>query len=179
MKSGKLSMAEKYEIQGRLHESRKAGKPDLEAVKEIADSMDRRETLVTKYVEEELDGIQETVVKVQEEKVKPIIKIPQDMFNDVVAKIEAQGLTKPDAKELAQKSVKKIAKFPTTVDAIFSLAMKGIKAKHVMGKRTAGGNRGVSVMTPAASARIDETDRSSTSRSARGNIYVPSEDKIV
>ena len=179
MKSGKLSIAEKYEIQGRLHESRKAGKPDIDSITEIAGSMDRRDTLVKKYVEDELDGIQETVAKVEEGKGKPIVKIPQDMFNDVVAKIEAQGLTKPDAKELAQKAVKQVTQFPTTVDFIFSLAMKGLKAKHVMGKRTGSGNRGVSVMTPAASARLDDTDRSSTSRSARGNIYVPSEDKIV
>lgn len=181
-KSGRLSIAEKYEIQGRLQEHRKDGTAEEEALDSIAAAMDRRVSIVQKYVTEELNNIQETIAKVAEEKAKPVLKVPKDMFNDAVAKVEAQGMVGPDAKELVRKAVKKISKWPTTADAIFGLAMSGLKAKHVMGKRTVGGKSGVSVMTPAANARLDEARKnidSNKSRSARGNIFRPSDGQII
>lgn len=176
MAKGKLSVTEKYTIQGMLH--------DGKSTKEIAELLSRTETIIDNYVNKELASLQETVAKAQSQAVEetvPTIEVSEEMFDEVVHKLrQAAGMLKEDATELLNRTIRKLKLEPDNSNQLYVWCIRNLNAKDVMGTRTASGRKGVAIMTTAGSQRSDEFKKriKSTSRSAKGHVFQPKENKM-
>jgi len=194
MKKGKLSDSEKFEIKGRLDGNMDLS--DKEAIEAVASAMDRSVRVVTTYLKE-LEA-QQVFSAAPEEKVKvkatvlpdrAVVKeeakkeegpvVSKEIYDAATQLILAQGFDKVETKKLLKRAVGKLKKSPKDANYLVGLALRGINAGNLMGKRTRGGERGVSIMTPAASMRTESGRGKAFSRGASGNIFVPSENKVV
>lgn len=167
MSKGRLSNTEKYAIQGMLHER----KP----VAEIAKALGRTEKTVSKYIDGELDDLIDTITRVRAtaevveepedevDEVVEVVKKPRETKGDVIAdakeRLALTGMSKKDVEELLNTALS-LAKKDGIVfrsgKELYQAAMKRINAKHLMARKAAGGREGVTVMTKAATERIDD-----------------------
>lgn len=172
MAQGKLSVTEKYAIQGMLHQKK--------TIAEIAVALARSEGVVKKYVDNELSSLQDTIAKVQMDAVVPDVeepkfKLSEELYEEVIHKLRTAGLYREDAKEILDRTLGKLTFQPENSQQVYVLCIRNLNAKDVMNTRTASGKKGVAIMNAAASERGDESRKKAKpeSRSARGNVYKP------
>jgi IS30 family transposase len=174
MARGKLSVTEKYAIQGMLH--------DGQSVTDIAKSLERTEATIRGYVESELSTLQETIVRAQvsASEEAPRIELSEEIYEGTIHKLRQAGMLREDAIEVLERTIKKLKFEPENAQQVYTLCIRNLNAKDVMNTRTAGGNKGVSVMNRAASERGDESRKKakSESRSARGNTFKPKDNRM-
>lgn len=180
MARGKLSVTEKYAIQGMLHEG-------LD-VTDIAKSLERTEATVRSYIEVELSELQSTIVKAKmqqaeaevEEEADSGFKISDELQEETIHKLRQAGMLREDALEVLQRTIKKLKFQPENSQQLYVLCIRNLNAKDVMNTRSAGGKKGVAVMNRAASERGDESRKKakSESRSARGNTFHPKDNRM-
>ena len=177
-KTTKLTQSEKYQIQGMLHNNID--------ISEIASQLNRTEKSITNYVDGELDGIYNTVVKVAAEQAafKPKNKTPMVYVDAAIAEITSKGVKLGDAKELVRRACVQYATQPfESTEALIHVALLQKNAKDLMITASAGDSRkNVAIMTKEASERLDDRRKNmnkKTSRVTRGNIYQIKEDRVI
>lgn len=194
-KTGKLTLVEKCEIQQGILK-----KTDLA---DIAESLNRTETAVTKYVNGELYKMMNALASITESQEEVSESLEMDDYSDieneefedlsvereaaspetikeVVKKLDNAGLTKQDANKVVNIVIKLALKegtFYKDANKMYTACIKRMPASNFMRKKTEGGAEGVSMMTGTASSRMDSARKNAanrtTTRSSRGNIYRP------
>ncbi len=181
MVKGRLSNVEKYAIQGMLHNEKE--------VKDMAKSLDRTETVINKYIDNELDNIHTTTTKVKLEKeIKRLKKEQQktesiqEMKECVTSELVRSGAMPDTISEWIKRAIKQFGN-PPNKEVLMGNCMKVRTAKDFMITQTSGKKeRTVAIMTKEASERSDEfrkTMPTSVSRTARKNLFNISEQKII
>ena len=200
VKTGKLTLTEKYAIQGALSEKKQPA--------EIADMLNRSEGIVSRYITTELDNLHQQIAEAQVEAAenKTQEKDPQTARYSRASKLDIQQ-SKPSAPK-EPKSLDEIASENTITEAyrelvkagvleeraktiieaalnkasdtgavfkssndLFVEALKQMSAGDFMQKKSEGGQTGVTVMTHAASQRLDH--RQSPNHNNNEHIYNP------
>lgn len=188
-KRGKLTLREKYAIQGMLHNNM-----DIE---EIATFLDRSTKIVENYVNGELDRLHNTIANAQleqlekevERRQKEALSPPNEQPNisskdvqNVFTRLKDAGLLEKDIVWVINKVFDVYEKTKSKLqdaDHLYTECIKNMRAGHFITKRTQSGKGGVAIMSPAASTRMDESAKQSRgSRSTKGCIYNPSTDEI-
>lgn len=185
----KLSLTEKYAIQGMIHEGK-----DLD---DIAKSLKRRRTTVEEYVNGELEELVNNVVRARQQAAMADLEdenedevpqpqeivIPATLYKEALNFMRKNGFSDTDGKELLDNAVAQLTYIPADARELYNVAItkKGFGLQMVT--KTAGGKEGVAIMTPAGSERGDiahkeYADRKPTSRSARGNVWKPKQGRM-
>lgn len=184
MAKGKLSITEKYAIQGMIHE----GKP----IADIAESLGRKPVTIEKYINGELEELVTNITRAKLQAANPEVEqdeefefeaqVSEDIFEAVVHKLKQAGMDRDKAEECIYRVLRKINFDPDNEQQLYALCIRNINAKDVMITRAAGGRKGVAVMTKAGSERGDEHKRRARkqkpSRKVRGNIFYPKEGRM-
>lgn len=182
---GKLSLEEKYVIKGMYS--------DDHSIEEIAKQTGRTEKTIKKYLDQELDAIASTIAKAQmgsqeavEEPISPqFTQEDKTIMSRAREKLLDAGLIEKDADRLvysAMEVCKKNNIVVKTADHLFGVCVNRMKAGDFITKRTKGGNKGVAIMSGAASARADESRKDvgqRVSRSARGHVFDPTTGEVI
>jgi hypothetical protein len=181
-KTGKLSNTEKYAIQGMMHEG-------LE-VADIATKLDRTEVSISKYIDGELDELVGTIAKAQLQSSEPKEEVveeqerahasEEDIENAVYHLKLNLNLNEDRAYEMVDRVLRSIEFDIDSGRQLYALCVRTLNAKDVMVTETQGLRKpGVTMMTEAASERGDESKKkTSTSRTAKGNIFNPKQGKM-
>jgi len=176
-KKGRLSLVEKYAIQQMLH--------DNMTTEEIASILNRSQKSVQNYIDGELDQIHEHIAKAKMQEVSSDsvntelqTNIGESDIEKAYRQLVHAGLLEKDADWVIAKTIKDFNESERQIinaDHLFSECVKRMKAGHFMQKRTLGGNKGVAIMSGAASARTDDSlkGQKRQSRSTRGCIFNP------
>jgi hypothetical protein len=184
MPKGKLSVQEKYAIQGMLN----AGN----SLEDIQNLLDRpKSKAVENYVNGELKKIKETIAKIdaenadRKEKTKPKIEVPEVMYDRTCRRLIQDGLDKADATHLVNATIKDLNNSPKNENELYASAIhhRTQMAKDFLITRTQGqGREGVAIMTYPASSRADESGKraraKAESRSSRGAIWQPKQGEM-
>lgn len=185
MAKGRLTNVERFAIQGMV--------ADNVSAKDIAKELGRTTKTVENYLEK-LDGIHDTVAKVQHKKLKDL-QDEIDRQSEELKRLNEQKNTRQSLDEIKQKVYERINSIPglaqgtsfelvervlknndpQTEEELFALAIRELNAKDVMIRETgAKREKTVAVMTKAASERGDdfrETLPNTVSRTARHNLF--------
>ena len=172
-KTGKLSLEEKYAIQGMLHQDKN--------IEEIEGVLNRSGEEVKDYVEYELDRIQNVVAESQLD----ILDEMAEFINGPIYTRIKRSLTSGSVDELgADRILKKILDNATEIpgeDELYNTALRSIRSGTYMGRGGRYGNE-YAVMSKVASERGDiakqNYPKEFTSRTARKAIYRPNTGKI-
>ncbi len=183
MARGKLSVTEKYAIQGMLHQKL--------SVEEIAESLERTPAVIQTYVDTELSALQETIARAQLTEVEPEAEeednkgiadqITEDMRASVLVKLRQNtGKHSKDCEEILARTIRKLTFVPENDQKLYVLCIRQLNAKDVMQTRSSDGRTGIAIMNGAASQRGDESRKKykNDSRSARGNVFMPKDNKM-
>jgi len=179
MAKGKLTLNEKYAIQGMLHSKK--------SVKEIQAQLERPNSkAVESYINDELSRIQDSIVKANIPSDEDIFQaeVSQETFTEAVHKLVRDGMGREDAEALVNTTLDQLNMDPDNGQQLYTLAIqhKSVLAKTFMVTKTQSGKDGVAIMTNPASSRGDEAGKRARqkahSRSTRGNLYKPKEREI-
>lgn len=191
VKKGPLNIVEKAAIQSFLSEGKE--------LSDIADTLDRSEGLVSKYVDGELEDTVSTIAKAKMEafendqkkysraraadihKVKEADNVEidevtdQKTFDVVSKRLKQAGLKENDVAKVMELAIKRFIlqerKFKDE-NEFYSQCIKEMRAGEFMIKKSDGGRDGVAIMTPAASQRTDEAKKGYSAK-IDNNIFRP------
>lgn len=185
-KSGPLNLVEKAAIQGMLSQEKSIG--------EIASTLERSESIVDNYINNELDELHSTIVnaKIQKEVKRWSSPNKEDIYNqqkpsstDIVSdkivsvvhkRLQQAGLKDIDANKVIDMAIDRYAQKNKVIkdeEELYAESIKSMKAGEFMIKKSAGGSDGVAIMTPAASQRGDKPARTQHSNPIEKNIFRP------
>ena len=176
-KSGRLSASDKYTIVGAMQ--------DGKSPQEIATMIGKSVAAVEKHIKAQNIPINKEVksnrFRVRDEDVQQVQEV--ETFDEYATpKIRGEvkkmlvdgGVTEQDASKLISKVLEQAAdvdkKFTKPFD-LYKACIKKMRAGNFMNKKTAGGKGGVSVMTPAASERIDDARKGVRRQNLNENIH--------
>ncbi len=175
MAKGKLSLAEKHKIQVKLSEGKNHA--------DIAKSLGRKETTVSKYINGELADLHadlhsamfpEPEPEEQEAETKEP-NISKSLKNQVISRLvrDNSNLTVNKATSLVNKVCNKVTVKVTNPDLLYNACLQNIGAGDMMATKTIGNNSGVAIMTKSASEKADDAKvkNNFTSRTARGAVF--------
>ncbi len=172
-KTGKLSLEEKYAIQGMLHQDK--------TIEEIEGVLNRSGEEVKGYVEYELDRIQHVVAESQLEildEMKEFIEGP--IYSRVKKSLFNTNVDELSADRILMKILDNATEIPGE-DELYNTALRSIRSGAYMGRGGRYGNE-YAVMSKVASERGDMSKENYSkefiSRTARKAIFRPNTGKI-
>jgi len=188
MASGRLSLTEKYAIQGMVNQGID--------VSEIASQLGRKTPTIQKYIDGELSELTSNIATAQLQSTDipqsettevldvdehdDVVVLSEQMYNDTLYKLRNAGMELGDAREILDRTVRKLLGEPATADEMYGYCLRNLNAKDVMVTRSAGGRKGVAMMTKAASERGDESKNRprQPGRGVRGRIFRPKDNQM-
>lgn len=180
-KTSKLTQSEKYQIQGMMHNNI--------SIEDIAESLNRTDTVIRNYIDGELEDLYNTVARVQANRTVDlnedgIAGTPQVVIDKAKKALIERGIKSEDAAELVRRACIQYQEKPFTGSgSLIHVALQQVNTKDLMiTKTSAQGRKGVAVMTKEASERADSRRKNMKklgSRVTRGNIYLIKEDKVI
>jgi hypothetical protein len=156
MASGRLSMTDKYIVQGMSK--------DNKTLEEMAKTIGKNPKAIENYLQS-VEEIQNTVATIKTNEVMqnevpeaPNSPTSPEVVNKAVYLIKACGYTELDAQKLVNQALRTYFSNTGTdnPEKLKSFALQFVKAGELMNKTSAGGSEGVSIMTEAASQRGDK-----------------------
>ncbi len=153
-----LTNTEKWAIKGMLEAGYSIGK--------IATQMARSDTVVRKYVEEELSQLKELL---DEE----AGNLPKDVAKAVYDKLLENGMEKMDALSCINYVRSKLTEAATMehVGYIVDKCLKKTNIRSMFVTKAEGGRGGIAVMTPGAGQVLDERKQSRSVRNVDDHIF--------
>lgn len=108
---------------------------------------------------------------------KQPVAIPDDIADGAKRLLRGAGLKKSQISDVVERTHKRLNRCPANSQEFYTLCMQTLNANDMMVSEAEGGREGVKIMTPAASAALDEVAKryrkTGVSRSARGNMFNP------
>ena len=177
MKRGRLTLEEKYIIQGMLNDGKN--------VTNISNKINRSKKMVEKYIDNELNQLHETIVNVEKSNIDNKITVSKEIYTETLHKLkkDISNSENINPDKLLDETIASLEHDPDSSAQLLSYCIQNLKANQFMANRTSSGKKGISVMTGTASARGDEHKNKianrQISRSAKGHVYRPFDGDIV
>ena len=160
----RMTMVEKYKTQQMLA----AGKD----VKEIATALERTEETISKYIDTELKNLV-TAISPSEPVKKERPKIDEEVFSSTVAILKKNGIEQVDAISAINKIEAKITEPIDNPEKLATLCLRELTVHKSIIREAVGGQKGVTIMTKAASEIIESKKTNTRAENRRNSFYRP------
>jgi len=162
----RMTMIEKYKIQQMLGSGKE--------ISEIASSLERTEETISKYIETELKDLVNSISPSKESESENIEeKINIDIFNSVINSLKRKGIEEKDAINAINKVKSKINEKIDDVEKLSTLCMKELEVHNAIIREAINGQKGVTIMTKAASEIIENKRVDTRAANRRNSFYKP------